>query len=117
MGARLARVNEQVKEVVGELLGELKDPRIGFVTVTGVDTSPDLSSADVWFTVLDDDPDALASTKEGLASAAPMLRRELGARVRMRRVPMLRFRYDPAPAQGRHIERLLSEAAEQQDDR
>lgn len=117
MGARLARVNEQVKEVLGELLGELKDPRIGFVTITGVETTPDLSAAEVWFTVLDDDPEALASTEEGLASAAPMLRRELGARVRMRRTPQLVFRHDPAPGYGRHIERLLSEAAEPHEDR
>ena len=112
MAARLARVNEQVKEVLGDLLGDLKDPRIGFVTITGVDTSPDLSHADVWFTALDDDPDALAATEAGLESAAPMLRRALGDRVRMRRVPGLRFRLDPAPGEGRRIERLLSEATE-----
>ncbi len=117
MGSRLARVNEQLKEVLAELLGELKDPRIGFVTVTGVDTAPDLSHAQVWFTLLDDEAEALGATLEGLESAAPMLRRELGHRVRMRRIPALEFRHDLAPGQGRHIEELLRQARPSDEDR
>lgn len=111
MGARLERVNEQVKEVLAELLARLEDPRIGFVTLTGVDTSPDLSRATIWFTVLGDDADdeVLARTEAGLASAAPHLRRELGRQVRMERIPDLHFRPDPAPAHGRRVEGLLAE--------
>jgi ribosome-binding factor A len=107
---RIRRVNEQVREVLAELLPGLKDPRIGFVTLTDVRTAPDLRQAEVFYTVLPDDAESLARTAEGLASAQPLLRRELGARLRMRYVPGLEFTHDPVPARGRRIDDLLREA-------
>lgn len=109
MNQRIRRVNESVKEVLAEAVLNLKDPRIGFLTVTDVRTSNDLKHAEVFYTVLPDDEASLEATAEGLRSAQPLLRRELGARLRMRHVPDLRFSHDPVPAQGRHIERLLKE--------
>ncbi len=103
----MRRVDEAVKEVLAGLLQELKDPRIGFVTLTDVRTSPDLARAEVFYTVLPDDPGARAETAAGLRSAAPLLRRELGARQRLRRVPELVFTHDPVPEHGRRIESLL----------
>lgn len=107
---RIRRVNEQVREVLAELVPGLKDPRIGFLTLTDVRTSPDLRHAEVFYTVLPDDPESLAHTAEGLTSAQPLLRRELGARLRMRYVPDLEFTHDPVPGQGRRIEALLRDA-------
>ena len=107
MSQRLRRVNEAVKEVVAESLRELKDPRVGFVTVTDVRTTPDLRSAEVFYTVLPDTADSRTSTAEGLASAAPLLRSRLGGQLRLKRVPELQFSVDPVPEQGRRIESLL----------
>lgn len=112
---RLRRINEGIKEIVAARVLDLKDPRVGFVTITDVRTTPDLARADVYFTQLDDA--AEADTAAGLESAAPLLRRELAAGLRIRRVPDLHFVHDPAPAHGRHIEELLREARERDDDR
>ena len=109
---RIRRVNEAVREVLAELLGDLKDPRIGFVTLTDVRTSSDLKHAQVFYTVLPDDAETREATTEGLESARPLLRRELGARVRLRHVPDLEFVEDPVPEQGRRIETLLREQRE-----
>jgi ribosome-binding factor A len=110
MTQRLRRVNESVKEVLAEQLVDLKDPRLGFVTLTDVRTSPDLRSAEVFYTVLPDDQPSREATAAGLRSATPLLRRELGARLRMKHVPDLHFRHDPVPEHGRRIEQLLAEA-------
>jgi ribosome-binding factor A len=104
---RVRRVNESIREVLAESILELKDPRLGFLTITGVRTSPDLRHSEVFYTVLPDDPESRSSTAEGLASAASLLRRELGARLRMRAVPDLHFTHDPVPEKGRRIENLL----------
>jgi ribosome-binding factor A len=106
---RIRRVNEAVREVLAELLGDLKDPRIGFVTLTDVRTSTDLKHAKVFYTVLPDDAETRADTQQGLQSAKSLLRRELGARLRLRNVPDLAFVEDPVPEQGRRIESLLEE--------
>lgn len=107
MSQRLRRVNESVKEVLASVLVDLKDPRLGFVTVTDVRTTPDLRHADVFYTVLPDDEETTAATSEGLASATPLLRRELGSRLQMKNVPDLHFKIDPVPERGRRIEHLL----------
>lgn len=119
---RANRVPERIKEIIAELVSTLKDPRIGFVTITDVRTTPDFSKATVFYTVLPrsgaDDPiggvegeEALQErTAEGLESATPLLRRELGSRMRLRKVPALEFVPDPLPAQGRRIEELINEA-------
>jgi len=127
---RANRVPERIKEIIAELVTTLKDPRVGFVTITDVRTTPDFGRATVFWTVLaspadvpgaDDDDDAVVDdaaaeqvarerTTEGLASATPLLRRELGKRLRLRQVPVLEFVHDPVPAHGRRIEALLDEA-------
>lgn len=110
MSGRSDRVPERIKEIVAELVGTLKDPRIGFVTVTEVRTSPDNAQATIYYTVLDDDPAARARTAEGLDSATSLLRRELGRRLRTRQTPAITFVHDPVPEHGRRIEALIDEA-------
>lgn len=107
MSQRMRRVNESVKEVLAELLPELKDPRIGFVTLTEVRTTPDLRHAEVFYTVLSDDPEVRSRTDEGLRSASSMLRGRLGGRLRLKHTPDLHFVHDPLGDQGRRIEQLL----------
>jgi ribosome-binding factor A len=108
MSQRLRRVNEAVKEIVAEMLPDLKDPRIGFVTVTDVRTTQDLREAEVFFTVLPDTEESRVATTAGLQSAAPLLRHELNAQLRLRRIPDLHFVHDPLPEQGRRLEDLLN---------
>lgn len=117
MSQRLRRVNESVKEVLASLIVDLKDPRLGFVTVTDVRTTPDLRHAEVFFTVLPDDEETIAATREGLASATSLLRRELGSRLQMKNVPDLHFKTDPVPEQGRRIESLLRNQEDTHGDR
>jgi ribosome-binding factor A len=104
----MRRVNEAVKELLAEAIPDLKDPRVGFVTLTEVRTDADLRRAEVFFTVLPDDDDTLRQTRAGLASAAPLLRRQLGAQLRLKRIPELRFSHDPVPARGLRIAQLLA---------
>lgn len=105
---RMRKVNELVKEVIADAVTELKDPGLGFVTITDVDTSPDLRSADVYFSVLGDDDDTEA-TAAALARAAPHLQAVLGGQVRMKYTPRLTFRVDPSIGEGLKIDRLLHE--------
>lgn len=116
MSQRVRRVNEAVKEIVAGLLPGLKDPRIGFVTITDVRTTTDFRSAEVFFTVLPDTEEKRAETEQGLRSAAPMLRRELNAQLRLRRIPEIHFVHDPLPEQGRRMEALLRDAQVPQED-
>jgi ribosome-binding factor A len=108
---RMRRVNEAVKEVVSaHLARDVKDPRIGFVTVTAVETSPDLRRARVFVSVLGGDAerdDALA----GLRSAGGYLQAQIGAELRMKRTPTLEFSYDPSVDRGMRISGLLAEEA------
>lgn len=123
---RANRVPERIKEILAERVTTLKDPRVGFVTITDVRTTPDFAHATVYYTVLGAQPGARSGdagdpeqdiaeqqTAEGLASALPALRRELGQRMRLRQVPALEFVLDPVPAQGRRIEQLLNEVRTQ----
>lgn len=106
--SRADRVPERVREILAELIGRLKDPRIGFVTVTDVRTTADNSHATVYYTVLGDEDDR-ERTADGLASASSLLRRELGRRLRVRQTPSLEFVHDPVPEQGRRIEALIEQ--------
>jgi ribosome-binding factor A len=110
---RANRVPERIKEILAEVVGRLKDPRIGFVTITDVRTTSDFGHATAYYTVLpmeSSGADARDRTAEGLASATPLLRRELGSRMRLRQVPTLKFVHDPLPDHGRRIEALIEEA-------
>jgi len=106
---RLARLNEQLKrEIAGLLRTEVRDPRVGIVSVTGVEVAADLASARVWVRVMGAEAER-AQTIEGLQAAAPFLRRTLGQSLHVRRVPELRFQEDRSLLQAERIERILHE--------
>ncbi len=103
----MRRINEEIREVVGEAItSELKDPRIGFVTVTAVDTSPDLSAARVYVSVLGGNREREA-TLTGLRSAHGVLQARIADRLRIKRTPTLTFHYDESIERGARISRLL----------
>jgi ribosome-binding factor A len=109
-GRRQARLQDQIRmEVTGMIELELKDPRIGFATVTRVDLRPDLGSAHVWVSVAGE-KEARETTLEGLRSAAGYLRHELSLRLRLRRVPELVFVLDHSAEDAHRIEFLLDQA-------
>ena len=107
----MLRVNSIVHEVLADEVELLKDPRLGMVTITGVDTAPNLRRATVYFSTLD-----LAEAdgaKEALESAAPRLRRALGSQVRLKYTPALEFAVDTGVSGGERIDALLREIAQQ----
>lgn len=107
--SRANRVAESIhKEVSSLLLKGLKDPRIGFVTITAVDVTPDLHLARIYFSVMGDE-EARKNTQKGLSSSIPYIRRELGRRLRMRYVPDILFQYDSSLEYGNRIESLIRE--------
>lgn len=108
---RMRRINEVLREVIGAAISELSDPRIGFVTVTSVDTSPDLRAAKVYVSVLGDE-EARESSLAGLASSHGAIQARIAAETRMKRTPTLSFRYDPTVEQGVRISRMLAEDEE-----
>jgi ribosome-binding factor A len=101
-------VNEVVLEALAEELADLSDPRLGFVTLTGVEVSADLQVADVYYSVLGTAEEGV-ETAAALESARPRLRTVLGRHVRMKYLPELRFREDPSVAGGQRIDSLLRE--------
>lgn len=111
-GARMRRVDESVREVVAASVSELSDPRLGFVTVTGVETSPDLRTAKVFVSVLGDETERDA-TLEALRSSHGVIQSRIGAEMRMRRTPTLTFHYDDTIEKGVRISRLLDEGDEE----
>jgi ribosome-binding factor A len=114
MSGRMRRVNESVRQVLAEALLELKDPRIGLVTVTGVDTSPDLRHATVYVSVLGSEKKRLASMR-GLDAAHGLLQARLGRELRMKRTPQLAFEYDPSVERGVRMTQLIDELAPDDD--
>ncbi len=110
----LRRANESLKEAIADEVSRLKDPGLGFVTITGVDTAPDLRSAKVFYSVLGDEDEA-ESTARALERARPRVRSEIGKRVRLKYLPELRFEPDYAIEQGLRIDRLLAEIHEQEE--
>lgn len=111
MSERTRKVSAGLREVLAQAISELKDPRVGMVTVTEVRTSPDLRHAQVFYTSLPDEAEAHEATAAGLESASSLLRRQVGERLKLRFTPTLRFTADPVPARGRRIEDLLREAS------
>lgn len=109
---RANRVAEQIKIELGEILSQkLKDPRIGFTTITDVEVTGDLQEATVYYTVLGDE-DQKEDTAEGLEKASGFIRSEIGQRIRLRKTPEISFKYDEAFEYGSHIESLLREIKE-----
>jgi ribosome-binding factor A len=108
-GDRMRRVNEAVREVLSARLAEgLKDPRVGFVTVTAVETSPDLRHARVFVSVLGGEDERRASLA-GLSSAHGLLQGAIAAELRLKRTPTLEFLYDESIDRGMRISQLLEE--------
>src|SRR6202035_20151 len=104
---RMRRVDEAMRVVLSDAITkDLKDPRIGFVTVTGVRTSPDLRQARVYVSVLGDEP-ARAATLEGLRSAHGFLQGRIAAELSLKRTPALTFEYDGSVDRGMRISSLL----------
>jgi ribosome-binding factor A len=115
MSERMRRVNESVRQVLAEAVPELKDPRIGLVTVTGVDTAPDLRHATVFVSVLGSSRKRRASLI-GLEAAHGLLQARLARELRMKRTPQLTFEYDPSVERGVRMSRLIDELAPDGDD-
>ncbi len=107
---RMRRVNHLVQEVLGEAIPELKDPRIGLVTVTGVETSPDLRHARVFVSVLGGERRRDRSLA-GLAAAHGLLQARLGRELSLKRTPQLTFEYDPTVERGVRMTKLIDELA------
>lgn len=104
---RMRRVNEAIREIIGTALTkDLKDPRIGFVTLTGVDTAPDLSHAKVFYSVYGKQAEKDA-TLEGLRAARPYLQRLIADELHLKRTPTLEFVYDASIDQGMRIQAIL----------
>ena len=105
----MRRVNESVRQVLAEALPELQDPRIGLVTVTGVDTSPDLRYATVFVSVLGSQRKRTA-TLRGLDAAHGVLQARIARELRLKRTPQLTFLYDPTVDRAFRVQELLDQA-------
>jgi len=109
MSQRTERLDSQIQQELMQLLQrDLKDPRVGFATITRVETSRDLGHAKVWVSVYGTDAERAASI-EALHRAAPWLRRQLGERLRLRHVPQLTIRPDDSIESGDRVLRILRE--------
>jgi ribosome-binding factor A len=106
----MRRVNEAVKEVVSEAVGELKDPRIGFVTVTAVETTSDLRQARVFVSVLGSKT-RRHKTLDALDGAHGVVQARLARELRMKRTPQLSFHYDPSVERGVRMSQLIDDLA------
>ena len=115
MTSRMRRVNESVRQVLSEAVGDLKDPRIGFVTVTGVETSPDLRHARVFVSVLGGDRKR-QQTLTALEAAHSVLQSALARELRLKRTPQLAFEYDPSVERGVRMTKLIDELAPDDDE-
>ncbi|CAN5296805.1 30S ribosome-binding factor RbfA [soil metagenome] len=108
MSERTRKIESQLKEIVGEEVAALADPRInGLVTVTGVRVSPDIAQATVFYSVLEGENEEEA--REGLQSAAGRIQGSVGAQTRLRRTPRLRFEPDPVVERASRIDAALRE--------
>jgi ribosome-binding factor A len=111
-GSRPERVADQIRaEVAGLLAREVQDPGVGFVTVTRVRVTADLQIARIYYTSLGDDR-ARRATGQALDRATPFIRRQVGSRLRLRRVPEIQFVFDESIEQHERVERLLQEIHE-----
>jgi ribosome-binding factor A len=107
--ARTDRIDELLRQEIGGLLArDVKDPRIGFATVTKVETTPDLAHARVWVSVIGNQAER-TETVRALEHAMPFVRHELGSRLRLRRIPNLHVRLDETAEQGTRLLHILDE--------
>jgi len=113
---RPSRVGDQLRAEISELLArQVHDPGIGFLTITQVTVSPDLQVARVYYTTLGDER-ARRDTARALGRATPFLRRQIGSRLRLKRVPLLEFFFDESIERGDRIERILNELSTERGD-
>lgn len=109
MSKRVNRVAEQMKKELGDIiLQKVKDPRIGFVTVTDVEVTGDLQNATIFISVLGSDKEK-EDTLLGLNKARGFIRTEVGSRIRLRKTPEIEFQFDDSIAYGNHIQTLLTQ--------
>jgi ribosome-binding factor A len=111
----MRKVNELLREVIAEAVTELKDPGLGFLTITGVDTSPDLRNAFVFYSVLGTEED-VAETGAALDRAAPHIQSIAGSQIRMKYTPKLTFKLDPSISEGLKIDQLLHEIEDESEE-
>lgn len=109
---RMRKVNELLREIIAEEATQLKDPRIGFLTITGVDTAPNLRNAFVYYSVIGDEVQH-AETAAALKSAAKRFQAVIGRQTRLKYTPVLEFRVDPAIEEGIRMDRLLQHLHEE----
>jgi len=115
MVKRSDKVAEAIHKIVSELLIKgLKDPRIGFVTITGVKLTTDMRQSTVYFTVIGSDEEK-KNTETGLNSARGFIRKEMGQALKMRFTPEIQFKYDTSVDYGLHIESILKEIGTKDD--
>ena len=115
MPERMRRVNEALREVLSEGVAELKDPRIGFVTVTGVRASHDLRQATVYVSVLGSERKRAASLA-GLESSRPLLQSRVNRELRLKRTPQLAFAYDETVERGVRLSKLIDDLSPDEPD-
>ena len=116
-GSRPERIGEEIREELSViLLREVKDPGIGFITLTRVKVSPDLQVARVYYTLIGDEK-ARKETKRALERAIPFLRRHIASRVRLRRVPELAFQFDESVEKQDRIEKILLDLKREREER
>jgi ribosome-binding factor A len=109
-GGRKRRVNEAIRQVLSDALPTLKDPRIGFVTVTGVEATRDFAQATVYVSVYGSESEQ-QKTLEGLEAARGVLQAQVGRELQLRRTPVLSFAYDPAVERGVRLGKMIDELA------
>ena len=115
--SRSQRVVEQIRRELGELIRlEVKDPRVGFITLTDVEITPDYAHAKVYFTSMTGEAD-VPEILQGLRRASGFLRRELGRRVRIHTTPELHFHYDRSVEQGSRLSKLIDEVVREDESR
>jgi ribosome-binding factor A len=109
-GGRKRRVNEAIRQVLSAAVPTLKDPRIGFVTVTGVEATKDFSQATVYVSVYGSESEQ-QKTLDGLEAARGVLQAQVGRELQLRRTPVLSFAYDPAVERGVRLGKMIDELA------
>lgn len=113
---RIGRLSDQIQEEVSDIIRrKLKDPRVGFVSITGVKVTADLSLAHVWVSVMGQAGD-IEKNLSCLSGAAGFIRAELGRRLRIKRIPELRFHYDDSTIKGARIDSILRKLKDSNDE-
>ncbi len=115
--SRSQRVVEQIRRELAELIRlEVKDPRVGFITLTDVEITPDYAHAKVFFTAMDGE-ESVPGILQGLRRAGGFLRRELGRRIRLHTIPELHFHYDRSVEEGSRLSRLIDDTVKEDEAR